>query len=243
MRNTLARALVAAGMALMALAGPALADEERKFGYSVTMAATSDYMFRGISTNDENPAFQPYVEFTYGIAYVALWGTNITGDYGPWETDVYMGIRPVTGPVSWDIAAWYYFYPGGNLSAFDGGDYWEFRVAGTVTPVTNLSLTLAGYFTPDQGAAYVETGSVELTANYTLPQWRIFTPTIGGLIGYTTADSDNFFLGLEDDYTYWNFGLKLGVEKFYMDIRYWDTTIDSGLADERVVFSAGVTLP
>jgi hypothetical protein len=47
-----------------------------------------------------------------------------------------------------------------------------------------------------------------------------------------------------DDYTYWNAGLALSVEKFTFDFRYWDTNIqDDGLADERFVFTASITLP
>ncbi len=55
---------------------------------------------------------------------------------------------------------------------------------------------------------------------------------------------------LADNYTYWNAGLILGVEKFVFDFRYWDTDLDStavdiynGLDDARFVFSAKVTLP
>ena len=50
--NTLVRTLGTAGIALMALAGPALA-EDRQFGYSITVGGTSDYVFRGISFNGE----------------------------------------------------------------------------------------------------------------------------------------------------------------------------------------------
>ncbi len=30
-------------------------------------------------------------------------------------------------------------------------------------------------------------------------------------------------LYLAQDYTYWNAGLKLAVDKYFMDFRYWDT--------------------
>jgi hypothetical protein len=52
-----------------------------------------------------------------------------------------------------------------------------------------------------------------------------------------------------DSYTYWNAGVALSVEKFTFDFRYWDTDFstgipsDDGLADERFVFTASVTLP
>jgi hypothetical protein len=38
-------------------------------------------------------------------------------------------------------------------------------------------------------------------------------------------------------------GLKLAVDKYFMDFRYWDTNLDDTTADARFVFSAGVNLP
>jgi len=67
------------------------------------------------------------------------------------------------------------------------------------------------------------------------------------LVGYSTSTrTSDFPLGAflgEKDYTYWNAGLKLAVDKYFMDFRYWDTNIDNTLSDSRFVFSAGVTLP
>jgi len=235
----------AAGLALGALSASAAA-EEREFGWYVTLTGASDYMFRGISYTDENPTVNAYVEGTYGIAYLATWITNIdSGDYEPWEQDWYAGIRPVTGPISWDIAAWYYTYPAAKDAS--SLDYWEFRVGATATPITNLSVGVAGYWTPDQ-SSYAETNSVEGTIGYTLPAFGIFTPTVSGLYGWS-GQTDSLASGTDftgfavEDYTYWNAGVKLAVEKFTFDFRYWDTSINDGLADERVVFSASITLP
>jgi uncharacterized protein (TIGR02001 family) len=241
----------ATGIALLALTGAALADGEygsvkdapveegRKFTWSITLGATSDYIFRGISTNDEDPAFQPAINVGYGIFYAGVWGSNITEPYGPWETDFYAGIKPAWGPVTFDLGAVYYAYFGSDTDL----DYYELKAGATYSPFTNFTLTPVFWYTPDQDN-YVETYTIEGTAAYTLPAVGIFTPTVSALVGYTDAsDTPGFFLG-EQDYTYWNAGLALAVEKFTFDFRYWDTTIeDTGLADERFVFSASVTLP
>jgi uncharacterized protein (TIGR02001 family) len=234
-----------AAMASLAMSTAVLADdtEDRKFGYSITLTGTSDYIFRGISLNDQLPAFQPFIEFTYGIAYVNFWGSNIAGEgFEPFEMDITAGIRPVTGPVSWDLGVLYYTYPANSLG-WSATDYVEFKVAASITPVTNLTLGLTGYYTPDQGNNYGETETIEGSVNYTLPKFAIFDPTIGGSLGYSNADRTGFFLGLRDDYTYWNVGLKLAVDKYFMDFRYWDTNLDDTTADARFVFSAGVNLP
>ncbi len=246
-------AVAAGASAVMAFAmsSAVRAEDAPKFGYSITLTGVSDYMFRGVSLTDEQPAFQPYLEFTYGIAYLGFWGSNIHDEpnqaYGPWETDIYAGIRPVTGPINWDLGVLYYTYGTGDGSEalglkWNDIDYVEFKAAATTSPMTNLTLGLTGYYTPDQDDAVPVTGTIEGSINYTLPQMGIFTPTIGGLLGYTTADRNGWFLG-EDNYTYWNAGVKLAVEKYFMDFRYWDTTIDNDQADSRFLFSAGVTLP
>ena len=225
--------------------------EDRKFGYSITLTGTSDYIFRGISQNDQLPAFQPFIEFTYGIAYVNFWGSNIAEPLAPFEMDITGGIRPVTGPVTWDIGVLYYTYPAAKAGWGDTAVV-EFKVGASITPITNLSLGVTGYWTPDQGGNAGQTETIEGNVSYTLPKFGIFDPTIGGTLGYANADKDGVStFGGQKDYTYWNVGLKLAVDKYFMDFRYWDTNIgknagngfDTSLYDSRFVFSAGVNLP
>ena len=266
----------AAGVAAVAALGmstAALADDDvNKFGYSISITGTSDYMFRGISFNNEDPAFQPFIEFTYGKPdltwYLDFWGSNIAEPFGPFELDMYAGVRPVTGPVSWDFGILYYTYPSNSIGSpkacalFDScadnnGDYLELKAAASITPMTNLTTGLTLYYTPDQGNNYNETWTIEGNASYTLPNFYMFTPTISGVVGYTdtglsSGSADFIGVGLgQKDYTYWNAGLKLSVDKYFMDFRYWDTSIgkngaddfDNSLADSRFVFTAGVNLP
>ncbi len=224
--------------------------EDRKLGYAVTVTGASDYMFRGISYTDESPTVNLYTEVNYGIAYIAFWTSNIDfGVLGPWEQDFYAGIRPVTGPVSWDLAAYYYTYGNRDHGAFGSTSdvsYVEFKVGATATPVTNLTVGATVWLQPDQGYAATDNISVEGSLAYTLPKVGVFEPILSGLLGHSESGTNQYYatgywLG-EDSYTYWNAGMKVNVEKFFMDLRYWDTTIDDGLADSRFVFSAGVNL-
>ena len=109
-RNKLS-ALVAGAVALSAQAAFA---QERSFGYSATITGASDYIFRGYSFTQSDPTVNAYLELTYGIAYLGFWTSNIDtgsaadaapgyGFLGSWEQDVYIGIRPTTGPVQWDF--------------------------------------------------------------------------------------------------------------------------------------------
>lgn len=247
-------AVAALGMSTAALA----ADEGDKFGYSITISGTSDYLFRGISLTENQPAFQPFIEFTYGNPnltwYFDLWGSNVHATANkkldPFELDLYAGVRPVTGPVSWDLGVLYYSYPAAPVR---GGDYVEFKLAATITPITNLTVTGIGYITPDQGGNSPLTETGELDLAYTLPQVGIFVPTLSGAVGYTNAPGGSGWFYGADNYWYWNAGVKLTVDKYFMDFRYWDTSIsnsettaagvDHSIVDSRFLFTAGVNLP
>lgn len=267
--------LSAAGVAAVAALGmstAALADDENKFGYSITIAGTSDYIFRGLSYTNSDPAFQPFIEFTYGKPdltwYLDFWGSNIAPAYGPIEVDMYAGVRPVFGPLAFDLGILYYTYPNNSISPGnplspgrnDNGDYIELKLAATyTTPIPNLSVGATGYFTPDQGNNWGQTETIEGNIAYTLPTFASFTPVVSGVFGHTHGD-DGFSPILAakgpsslDSYNYWNAGLKLTVDKYFMDFRYWDTDIDKGdlqgaggifsNVDSRFVFTAGVNLP
>lgn len=232
----------AAAVALLALSGAASA-EDRQFGWSVNVGGTSDYIFRGVSQTDGDPAFQAGVDFTYGILYAGIWGSNTDDAFtnSSAEIDFYAGVKPVLGPVTFDFGILYYYYPGDD---FDVADYVEGKAGASISPVKNLSLAANLYYT-DEGT--FNTGKIftyEGNAAYTLPSVGIFTPTVSGLLGHSEYDD---FSALS--YTYWNAGISLAVEKFTFDFRYWDTDIDiisvsgENLSDERFVFTAKLALP
>ena len=84
----------AAGLALFAICGtaaadgyevaaPAAADEGRKFTYSFNLGATSDYVFRGVSQNDNDPTIQGGIDFGYGILYAGVWASGLNFERHP----------------------------------------------------------------------------------------------------------------------------------------------------------------
>jgi uncharacterized protein (TIGR02001 family) len=188
------------------------AEEERKFTYSFNIGLASDYVFRGVSQNRENPAVQGGIDLGYGIAYFGLWASNI--DFGnndlafpnpgsasqkqvSTEIDIYGGIKPVVGPATFDLGVIYYAYPGAN----DGGkaafqvekqDYVEFKagVSGAFIPAIP-KLTLGGtvFYSPEYQAKQGEVWTLEGTAAYELPAVGPVTPTVSALIGGQFGDS------------------------------------------------------
>lgn len=236
-----------AALASAAFAGAANA-EDREFSWSLTVGGTSDYIFRGLSLHNEDPAAQGSIDVSYGIFYAGAWASNVgtAGDiyYNPMELDLYAGIKPVLGQFTFDFGILGYTYP----VADDPGNYIELKAGVSTEIVKNLSGGVTLYWAPDQSNS-AEIWTVEGSLAYTLPQVHIFTPSISGGIGYSSSDL-GVFSTVSDDYVYWNVGLGLAVEKLAFDFRYWDTNIDqvagdpyTGLSDSRFVFSVKATLP
>ena len=121
----------AVGLALIAISGTAAAD-----GYEVaapapptraassptpsTSASISDYVFRGISQNDNDPTMQGGIDLGYGILYAGVWASGINFDAivndADLEVDWYGGIKPTWGPATFDFGVIYYSYPGATYT-------------------------------------------------------------------------------------------------------------------------------
>jgi uncharacterized protein (TIGR02001 family) len=263
----------AAGLALIAISGtavadgyevaaPAAADEGRKFTYSFNIGVTSDYVFRGISQTDNDPTIQGGIDVAYGILYAGWWASGVEFDAAfndaTVEMDWYGGIKPTWGPATFDFGVIYYTYPGeGFIVPVVGPDlnYVELKagVSGNIHKDWLVGGTI--YFSPDY---FGETGNVWTFEGYTgltFQQIGVFTPSLTGAIGYQTSSDDDYttFNGF-GEYWYYNAGLALAVEKLTFDFRYWGTsnasnTVSDGLTcingycDSRFVFSAKVVLP
>ena len=264
--------LGAAGAALIALSGAALADgyegsikdapadEGRKFTYSFSVTGTSDYVFRGISQTDNDPTIQGSLNVGYGIFYAGVWASGIdfepVGIYdGEIEADWYGGIKPTWGPLTFDFGIIYYSYPGNGplpgLAPQPDLNYLEYKAGVSGSPFTNATLGATVYYSDDSFGETGEVWTVEGTAAYTFAALGPFTPTISGVVGHVEGDDPAYFtFNGFDSYTYWNAGLALVVEKLTFDFRYWDTDAPDTAAscvnsycDERFVFSATVALP
>ena len=251
------------------VAAPAAVDEGRKFTYSFNVGVTSDYVFRGISQSDNDPALQGGVDFTWGILYAGAWASMVDFADAPpanAEVDWYGGIRPSWespfGTMNFDFGVIYYSYPGANpdnsipVPTADP-NYWELK-AGYSWSALHPSLVTGTtvYWSPDY---FAETGSVwtiETMAAWTLPKVGVFTPLLNGLVGWQKGESDDGYFvnanGDDDEYYYWNAGLALSVDNITFDFRYWDTNIGSDaanicaaatLCDERFVFAVKVVIP
>lgn len=198
----------------VALAMPAQA-QDKKLTLSATTAFVTDYLFRGISNSDNNPAAQPEFDILYGIFYAGIWGSNI-GFADGIEIDYYAGITPKWGNVTFDIAGLYYTYPGAGSPSLD---YFELKTGATYAKGP-WSLRVTNFWSPDNFQVFGDSDAIEGQLGYTFSKkiFNFFTPTVGGGVGFQSYEV------IASDYTYWNAGLTLGfMENWSADVRYWDT--------------------
>ena len=225
-------ALVLAAMPLVSFAQDAVVVEEAaESPFSWSVAATSDYVFRGVSQTDESPALQ--ASFTYSAPmgfYVGAWAANVDfGDGGPdVELDTYIGYNTDLGDefVNLDVSLLRYNYLGGN-----GSDLSYNELLTKVTFAEAISVT-AGYTNDvfasgEDGWYFAVGGSLDLGNDYSL----------------SASVAQNLFdSSVARDYT--DYGVSLGKSwgDFSASLGYVGTNRDGTanfgeLADDRAVLT------
>jgi uncharacterized protein (TIGR02001 family) len=163
-------------------------------------AITNNYLARGITQSNNKPAFQAYMEASYGIAYAGVWGSNV--DFGTGtqaEIDLYGGIRPVFGKLSMDIGYARYLYTKDGNCCGDG--YVKASFAATD------KLSVGGeIYNNFQGATYVKA-----KASFALPQEFAVSGAFGT---YTSGPNRDWDIGVS----------KAFGSGFKLDLRYYGFT-------------------
>ncbi|HPF21894.1 MAG TPA: TorF family putative porin [Hyphomonas sp.] len=218
-----------AGVALVVLAaaaGSAFAEGE----WSGNVALSSEYVWRGVSQSNSDPAISGGFDYSNGMFYAGTWASNVDFQDEPEDTnmeiDFYGGIAGETeGGLSWDVGVIYYAYPDADTADYD---FVELKGALGYTFTSGVSVGGAVFWDPDNQNVYVE-GS----AGYSFTDAFSVDATLG-----------NYSFDAGGDYTTWSLGgtyaLPIGLD---LGVRYYDTDIDnSDIADERVVFSVSKAL-
>jgi uncharacterized protein (TIGR02001 family) len=219
--------LVAASLALAPIpAVSALAADDRvaeeeaatdsMFDIAFGAAVTSDYISRGITQTNHNPAVQGYVELDYGIAYVSIWASNV--DFAgakDTEIDLAVGVRPEWDRFSFDLGYVHYVYAN-NISPAYGELYALIDFSAT----DDLTLGTDVYFAPDYSQAGGTALYGEANAEYALP-WNF---AVSAAVGYQAFAAS---LGLPD-YVTWNAGVSwTWNDTRTVDVRYSDTNLST----------------
>lgn len=215
------------GAALLASSGAALADSPfAAENFSSTLTFTTDYVFRGASLSDGNPAIQGSFDWGQGPWFAGVWGTNWASEENAnLEVDYYFGWADNVGGVDLMVMPIWYSYPGSAAE----GDY------------ETLELwTSAGMgFDNVPGAPYVTLG-LDLSDNYADSGSSVHSTiavafTVGDFgidakYGYMDVDGDNGVAAY--DYGYYNVGVSTSVSGFGIDLRYHDTSDEDVIGED-----------
>lgn len=222
---------LAASACSMALAGAAFADDAGALALSANIGANTDYVFRGVSQTDEDPSVFGGVDATYGIGYAGVWVSNVDfGNGTDIEYDIYAGIKPVLGAVTFDLGVIYYGYT--DQPAGSHEDYWEGKFAASV-PAGPATLGAAVYYSPEFFGKTGEATYFEVNAAVPIPDTKF---SVSGALGHQQVEGPA-------DYTTWNLGVGYALtDMIGLDLRYFDTDEHKfgDIYDSRVV--AGIKL-
>ncbi len=219
------RLLLAASAAMLLPFAAQAAEEAAKTApFSGSVAITSDYMFRGISQSDENPALQANIDwnhdYTNGLSSkLGVWASNVDfndGDEASSEFDLYAGLNQHIGKADVGATLTYYAYPGADSSL--NYNYWEIAAQGAYdfdVVSVNASVAYSPEFFLDSGDAYY----TKLGASVPLP----CKFNLDGHVGYQFIDK-NARYGVPD-YADWALGVAYNLEGFDLKAEYVDTNL------------------
>ena len=217
-----AAATLSSGAVMAADPAPAAAPAP-DFVLTGNFGVTSDYRFRGISQNNQDPSFQGGFDVAHSSGlYVGTWGSNVstwTASKGTLELDLYGGYKTEVAGVGLDIGAIAYQYPGSEASyaantqeAYLGLSY------GPATFKTSYVLS-KNYF-----ASTSSTGvSAEGTIYYDLTLTQELLPKLTGSVhaGYTDFKRDSTATSGKFSYTDYNVGLAYDLNGYVFGAKYY----------------------
>jgi|SoiMethySBSTD1v2_1073268.scaffolds.fasta_scaffold10200_8 uncharacterized protein (TIGR02001 family) len=210
----------------------------------------SQYIFRGLTQTDRNPALQGGFDYAHKSGfYAGTWASNISWlkdgtppaykSGGSLEWDFYGGWKPTFGDFTFDLGTLYYYYPGDASDIFPGAaagnpkaDTWEvYAGAGWkwFTLKYSYSINNKTFAVLDSKGTWY----LDLTA--TVPLGDFIKPLTGvtfiahwGKQKYAGTDPRSAALGSNDaiySYEDWKIGLSYALPKdFTIGAFYTDTS-------------------
>jgi uncharacterized protein (TIGR02001 family) len=190
--------------------------------FSATLTMTSNYMFRGLSFTNDQPALQGSFDWGYGNVFAGVWGSSISDidDSGyELETDWYAGYADSVAGIDWFVMPIYYSFTDNNLSP--DANMWEIWLDASYA--INDTFTMHGMYaySPEMSYEYGDGNYIrgDVTAN--LPQGFSLTAGVGYQDVEGTGDTGTAF-----DYTHWDITLAKSVAGFDLSLMYSDTNAD-----------------
>jgi uncharacterized protein (TIGR02001 family) len=220
MKKAIGLALLA-GAATVGTAGVASADT------SANVALTSNYVWRGVSQSDGDFAVSGGFDWSHDLFYAGTWASSV-GDSAAVpgadaELDVYAGVKPTLGPVSFDLGVIGYLYPSGDADF----DWMELKLAASFTPIEPLTIGAAAYLS-DEAFAISDNEStyLEVNAAYAITD----ALSVSGAFG-------NFDQDVAGEYDTWNLGVRYSAFGFGFDLRYHEADLPAPAPEDEISFT------
>lgn len=221
------------------IAVPMLASAE--WAGSANVALTSDYVFRGVSQTDEDPAIQGGFDFNHDSGlYIGTWASNVdfneedstdpaADEAADMELDVYIGYANEIGDISYDISLLRYAYPGADADL----DYNELILALDYRGFTGTLGYSNDIFSSNETGFYYG-------LSYAHDIMEGLTVSVGA--GYSDFDKNVFGDGNPDSYVDYHVGAAKDFAGIMFDLSWFDTNSDGknlfgDVADSRVVLT------
>ena len=215
-------------------AAEAAAEEESTSNLSWNLSVTSDYVFRGITQTDFDPALQGGLDYAFGDSgwYVGAWASNIdfaASDGPDIELDTYVGYgTSLSDEWAVDVHAVRYTYIG-EQDTYGSLDYNEFFVGTTF----NDMLTLTFAYAPDYANADISSTYLGVAGS-----WEVGSGvSLNAGVGHSKFSDD------VGSYSDWSLGVSRSFGPVEAALTYYDTTGDfvdflyDGKASDQVVLS------
>lgn len=233
-----------------AIAAPAPAPSP--FDIAFGAALTSDYILRGISQSNRRPAVQGYFEADYTATpwltlYAGVWGSSLWTGFANAEFDITGGARLSLDKFGLDVGYVYYAYPGpagtAPITANTSINYGEIYAKPSYKILDWLTVGGSVWYGNNWGnsgaSATYYTGNAAITLPQVLPLG--IATTLSAEIGRQTFNGALHTAGIFD-YTTWNAGVAFNYKAVTLDLRYFDTNIDTTKAPTQCLSGTGQNL-
>jgi len=208
------------------------ATSENELEFSARAGFATDYIYRGTTLSDHQPAAGAAVEATYGPLYA---GTTVATVKLPTQpiAEVTMagGIRPKIADVNFDLGVTYFGYPGERLPGETNGiNYWEAVIRGDRSIGDSIRIASGYAYSPNVSNTGAWSQYVAAGLGFELPS-RLLPQGLG--VSFTTAAGYSWFGNQSEHlggfplpaYLNWQAGVTFTYKVFNLDLRYYDTNL------------------
>jgi uncharacterized protein (TIGR02001 family) len=205
------------------------AAEEEAPALTWNLALTTDYVFRGVTQTDFDPALQGGLDYAFGDTglYVGAWASNVdfADPEGPdIELDTYIGwSHDLSEDWNVDLSFVHYAYLG-ETEAYGSLNYNE--LIGKTTWNEVVTATVA--YTDDYANSGVSSWYFNLGGTWELG--KAFAVNAG--LGHTVYEDEAY-----ENYNDWNIGVSRQFGPVNAAINYYDVDIDGPRVSDSVVFT------